>query len=64
MKILMQYWEVIITHTYREGNSCADWMENFDTTLHLDTHRLTKPSLNVLYVDVLGVSKTRHLVLS
>ena len=46
-KMLLQNWEVMVSHTYREDNLCVDWMANFSTTIAPGTHRFAKPAQGI-----------------
>lgn len=37
------YWHVILSHTYREGNICADWLANWSIMRELGVHLLDNP---------------------
>ena len=63
--LLRAPWEVILEHTYREGNACADWLPKHDAK-HDDPTTLWEqapPNLNLQpLADALGVRGFKSLV--
>ncbi|KAJ1411278.1 Ribonuclease H superfamily [Sesbania bispinosa] len=70
ISLLKGQWEVIITHTYREANTAADWMANYAFNFPYGIHILDTPPVgisNLLRADrmeklkILNLSHSHHL---
>ncbi|CAN1143560.1 Putative ribonuclease H protein At1g65750, partial [Linum perenne] len=61
-ELLERDWEVTITHTYREGNSAADYLADLGHQFPLGVHPISSRDCNVSYFlrrDCIGVSESR-----
>jgi hypothetical protein len=57
-------WEVVINHSYREANKCADVLANIGCTI--DTHMVYYKNCpwqchNIMLADVLGITAPRSI---
>ncbi|CAN1189942.1 hypothetical protein LINPERHAP2_LOCUS40194, partial [Linum perenne] len=60
--LLERDWEVTITHTYREGNSTADYLASFCHQFPLGVHPISIHDCNLNYFlrrDCIGVFEPR-----
>ncbi|CAN1187802.1 Putative ribonuclease H protein At1g65750 [Linum perenne] len=61
-ELLERDWEVTITHTYREGNSAADYLASLGHQYPLGVHPVSTQECNLNYFlrrDCIGVSEPR-----
>ena len=59
-------WKVVLSHTYREGIQCADWLATYSTGLEIGHHGISSllaELKNLLLGDVIGVSTPRDILL-
>ncbi|CAI0550251.1 unnamed protein product [Linum tenue] len=63
--LLSRDWQVVISHIYREGNYCADYIASRGHSMSFGLHEfpITDPSLcNWILYDVQGISEPRLVV--
>ena len=63
--LLERNWEVLVAHTYREGNRCFDAMTNHALSLPQGLHILDSPPESVSHImmeDIIGVSFLRSCI--
>ncbi|KAK4276048.1 hypothetical protein QN277_019040 [Acacia crassicarpa] len=61
-RLMAQEWRVTVSHTYREGNLCADMLATYALDLEPGYHRLQEPPEDLLHFlrdDVGGVGSVR-----
>ena len=64
-KLLERNWEVIVAHTYREGNRCAEAMANHALSLPQGLHILENPLefvSRIMMEDIVGLSFPRSYI--
>ncbi|KAK4267298.1 hypothetical protein QN277_024096 [Acacia crassicarpa] len=62
-RLLEQAWRVTITHVYRDGNRCADFLASFALSLEDGYHPLQEPPAGVvglLEEDAVGIGVVRR----
>ncbi|CAN1142651.1 Putative ribonuclease H protein At1g65750 [Linum perenne] len=61
-ELIERDWEVTISHTYREGNSAADYLADLGHGFPLGVHQITSYDCNLNYFlrrDCIGISEPR-----
>ncbi|KAK4278982.1 hypothetical protein QN277_016750 [Acacia crassicarpa] len=61
-RLLAQEWQVRMTHVYREGNRCADFLASYVLRLEVGIHVFQEPPdgiTGLLSEDALGVGRPR-----
>ncbi|CAN1128974.1 Putative ribonuclease H protein At1g65750 [Linum perenne] len=66
-RLLRQDWEVLLSHTYREGNRAADYLASLGHSLPLGTHRVPLSDCNLGYflrLDCMGITEPRLIIVN